>query len=147
MSPSDPGRLRTVALETLVFTVANNINLGAFEFSPGNLELSTYMNEATRQLVVRLDAFMARGRHESLGGSQVVTYPAGWWEAVKERFGDYRLTRWYTRRYPVKYTRVEVPQRVEIVRVCPHLPLGGGPGRYQHVEFLVEPERQGAYRW
>jgi len=43
-------------------------------------------------------------------------WPADWWQAVRERW----FPRWWLRRHPVRYERVDVDQTI-YAAVCPHL--------------------------
>ena len=66
-----------------------------------------------------LDEFILRFRAVILGEElQKVTYPADWWQAVKDRW----FPAWLKRRYPV------IMNTVEAVALYPSLPAKTAPG-------------------
>lgn len=95
-----------------------------------NLELKSWMDQHARSVVVELTSVaLAKHRKEETGW---VSYPADWWEALKERW----FPKWMLRRWPVKYTKRVVEQTV--YHCCPHMDI---EARSNHVKFLQQVER------
>jgi hypothetical protein len=53
-------------------------------------------------ILARIHGFIASRKH-----SEIVSYPADWWEAFKERWAP----KWFLRRYPVRFTSKELDAR------------------------------------
>lgn len=132
-----------VSLRVLKTAITQSISAGQLRTCPGAVEVDVVMDHAANALVQRLVLFLAEGQRTESTAEVVVEWPADWWQAFKARWFDCRLLRWVLRRYPVRKAVRRVPQRVELIRVCPHLPIVGDVTRqgHYHVEFLMQDNR------
>lgn len=132
-----------VTLEVIKYRLTKAIHERELFFAAGNIDASAMIDQMSRSLVAELTVFMLKGRTSTGSATESVTFPADWWQVFKERWFKYRLTRWLTRRYPVRYTTVKVPTHYEITRVCPHVPIpqDAAKNRRLCVEFLTNDGR------
>lgn len=145
--PSDD--LKRVVVDVTKFHLATSINMQELALAPGNLTISSYVDQVTRRAVLELEAKIARGPEESIYHAVEISYPDGWWNAFKAHwlpkvrpgFLRRRLMRWF----PWKNRTESLAGHVKVVRMCPHLPIPQDH-RDRHLEFLV-PDTYAPYRW
>ena len=91
-----------------------------------SMTVQAQIDHLANSLVVQLYASMPAILDEVIDIHR--SWPATWWDAVKERW----YPKWALRRWPVKYQRIDVHRPV-YKAVCTHLPMeGNGP----HIQFL-----------
>lgn len=64
-----------------------------------NVDFVPMLEQMTEHMVVTLTRRIPREQLDVINIDFQVSYPANWWEAVKERFAP----KWFLKRYPVKY--------------------------------------------
>lgn len=96
--------------------------------SLANLELSCeeVLRDTAKQLVLTLQARIAREKVSY----PTISYPANWWEALKDRF----LPRWARKYVKVKYTEVRISAEV----FYPMLSLPPGQAKFMDVYHLED---------
>jgi len=81
-----------------------------------NLDISTYYNDVIGRMVIDMKTKFAAMMKEHIVVHR--SWPADWWQAVKERFAPQWVKRWF----PVKYERVDIDQKI-YASCCPHLDI------------------------
>jgi hypothetical protein len=137
----DRAEFTRATLRVLEYRLAQAISEREIVLSGGSVEARVIIDEAARRVVEELSVFLAEGAKTSHGGEVVVEHHADWRQAFKARWFDYRPLRWLLRKYPVKMTKVKVPQTINVTRMCPHIPMTKDDLRRRHLEFLMEPHR------
>jgi hypothetical protein len=113
-SPNDIARIETITLELWRVYASRRISLQAALAS--NVQLTTFLDHQLNELVLTLRG--AIGSQRCMDEINI-TYPADWWEAVKDRW----LPAWAKRRWPVRLTRHHVDVRL----VYPELVIPNQP--------------------
>ncbi len=85
-----------------------------FAFYTNNLEMKTYVDVFTKQLIMEFSKEVLYYKQEDL------KYPVNWIEAFKERW----FPKWLLKYYPVEYTLIEVRE------YYPRMAIPNGQDRY-----------------
>ena len=137
------GKFKQATLDAVVFGLAQRISERETMLAAGNAGVAAVIDEATSDLLIRLDIYLAGGRPVEHSHTERVSWPADWRQAFKARWFDCRPLRWLLRRCPVVMAHRDVPQRLTVHRVCPHLPIpsDASGSRRRCVTFLLEDGR------
>jgi hypothetical protein len=111
----DDVQFQRIVLEKL--RIAFQMHLGQMEFVRNHLELSAYVDEVARRMVLQVQSYILAMEKECERVAVTVTVPRDWWEAVRERW----IPKWWLKRWPVKYRTVTSGKDVKKYRVCPHV--------------------------
>lgn len=143
-SPFTNDHIKTATLRVVKFHLHNMLSLRELTAIHG-MSPEVLVDEQARRLVINLKMFLVEGLKESYGATKRIEYHADWRQAFKARWFNNRLLRWLIRRYPIKMTVVDVPQTMNVTRVCPHLPITEEAARdgRAHLQFLMPQDYRG----
>lgn len=123
MNPCDNSTMSPVQLDIGALRVT-----GLMVPSLRNTWVRVEEDPETRRLIVQLEKRMAT--KETVEASELIAYPADWWQAFKNRW----YPTWMQTLWPVRWTEVQLLTRV--VRMCPHIELPAGSR--EHINWLLE---------
>lgn len=104
-----------VILEKLRIDIEQTLSMQGLHFARNHAEMSAYVDNAARALVVRLTTYLIAGPEEERVDVEE-KWPTDWWQAFRERW----FPHWWLRRWPVRYRTLSVHRRFK-TRVCPHV--------------------------
>jgi hypothetical protein len=135
-----PASHRRTVLDLMRYQVTRAISTRGLQIAGGEVEARVVIDSVTGDMIAELNTVLVAGRRRQLAGEERVRYPDGPWQWFKLRYFDNRLLRWFLRRRPVKMFEIRVPTRIELIRVCPHLPIGKAAEKGNHIEFVTEAD-------
>lgn len=120
--------VKRVVFDRVREVVSQSVHLKDLEF-----QAHLHVDEMARRLVMQLEHRMLRGVPLEHRDSVTVSWPADWWQAVKERW----FPRWLLAKYPVKYAFRVVPTTTVEHRYCPHIRTPPGDGDKVCFDYLL----------
>lgn len=99
MGPSDMDKIKQFTLEKMRFGIQSLITEDLLA-DMSQVELLSFFEHRTNEMVFSLRMTLMGQMLKEIQ----VSYPADWKEAIKERFAP----KWFLKKYPVKYTEVEL---------------------------------------
>lgn len=109
MIPFDVGKIKV--FDILHVAVSQNVALRDLAFLRNHAEVSTFVDDVSRRLVMRLASKVLAKEVKQEEGS--TTVPADWWSHFKQRW----FPKWALRRWPSKTVKIVT---MRVYRCCPH---------------------------
>ena len=104
----------------------------------GKIDVESFAKHELRATIVRLRSYVHAMPREKISVHK--QWPADWWQAFRARW----FPRWWLRKFPVKYERVDIEQTI-YGPVCPHLLC---EDNREHFQWMAgTPEKFGLARF
>jgi hypothetical protein len=121
-------------LERLVCNISHvqlskEISFDGLEALRSNMEIISHVSEIRRSMMLSLVSALPALLDERIIIHR--SWPANWWEAVKERFAP----QWFKSRWPVKLLKVDIDRPV-YKSVCPHIDVRFRDNPVVHFDYL-----------